>query len=169
MSSCGIAARRRIETAARRFAPDAVWCEVRHAPDTLVSATGESRPWQELAGQPVAAFCGVGNPQGFRKTLESCGMEVVAWREFPDHHSYTRRDVDELTAISAGSSAVAAVCTRKALVKVQLDLLGRTPLWALSINTEFTVGQEALSRSLEALIAALPTESSTPAAQRLPG
>ena len=46
-------------------------------------------PLESLRGRPVAAFCGVGNPAGFRHTLSSCGYQLAGFREFPDHHAYT--------------------------------------------------------------------------------
>lgn len=144
-------ARRRIEDQSRRYAPEALWCEVRHAPHMLVDARGEPRPWQELAGQKVAAFCGIGNPSGFRRTLEFCGVNVVAWREFPDHHAYTRQDINELIAWQSQSEIAAILCTRKDLVKVQLEQLGRHPLWALAIEMDFLSGHDSVCRALDAV------------------
>jgi 3-deoxy-D-manno-octulosonic-acid transferase len=40
-----------------------------------------------------SAFCGLGNPASFRRTLAGLGIEVTAWREFPDHHAYRREDL----------------------------------------------------------------------------
>ena len=71
------------------IAPQAAWCEVAHAASNLVNSRGESQPLDTLARHRVAAFCGIGNPAGFRHTLTATGCEPVAWREFPDHHAYT--------------------------------------------------------------------------------
>ena len=35
------------------------------------------QPLESLAGQRVAALCGIGNPAGFRHTLATCGYQVV--------------------------------------------------------------------------------------------
>ncbi|MBY0587231.1 tetraacyldisaccharide 4'-kinase [bacterium] len=45
-----------------------------------------SLPASSMAGRKVAAFCGIGNPNGFRTTLTGLGAQVVAWRAFPDHY-----------------------------------------------------------------------------------
>ena len=71
-------------------------------PAELVNARGETQPLDVLAGQRVAAFCGIGNPAGFRHTLAATGCELVAWREFPDHHAYTAADQSELGRDGAG-------------------------------------------------------------------
>ncbi len=43
-----------------------------------------------------SAFCGIGNPASFRQTLREAGIEVMDWREFPDHHAYTLDDLKGL-------------------------------------------------------------------------
>jgi 3-deoxy-D-manno-octulosonic-acid transferase len=49
-----------------------------------------------LHGPPpgkYSAFCGLGNPSSFRRTLAGIGIEVTEWREFPDHHAYQLEDL----------------------------------------------------------------------------
>jgi tetraacyldisaccharide 4'-kinase len=41
-----------------------------------------------LEGRRVGAFCGIGNPESFWRTLASLGVEVVFRWSFPDHHAY---------------------------------------------------------------------------------
>ncbi|MGH9581889.1 MAG: tetraacyldisaccharide 4'-kinase, partial [Bryobacteraceae bacterium] len=48
--------------------------------------TGACLP--ELPARRVGAFCGLGNPENFWRTLESLGLEVVFRWPFGDHHSY---------------------------------------------------------------------------------
>ena len=64
-------ARERIREQARRLAPNALWCEASHAPHSLLTQAGERLPLTTLAGKRVAAFCGIGNPAAFRRTLEA--------------------------------------------------------------------------------------------------
>ena len=89
----------------RRCAPQAAGAEVIHAPRRLISAAGAEMPLDSVRGQSVAAFCGLGNPAGFRHTLETCGCRVVGFREFSDHHQYTPADLDALAAWAAGLDA----------------------------------------------------------------
>src|SRR5437868_5145833 len=82
---------------------------------------------------------------GFRRTLERLGLDVVAWRTFPDHHAYTREDVDELRRWAREQPAEATlVTTQKDLVKIKLDRLGERALWALRIRLAATANEEAL-------------------------
>src|SRR6185369_11431199 len=96
-----------------QIAPQSAWCEAAHAANRLVNSRGESQPLDVLPGRRVAAFCGIGNPAGFRHTLAATGCEPVAWREFPDHHAYSTADQSELIAMAQNSKADMFVCTQK--------------------------------------------------------
>lgn len=143
--------RRAIEREARRYAPAAKWIECRHAPLGFRTSDGREAPLDSLRGRRIAAFCGLGNPEGFRRTLAAAGLDVAAWRVFPDHHAYTREDVESLRAYAAAERAEAVVCTHKDLVKLAIDQLDACPLWALAIGLEITRGEA----ELESLLAKL--------------
>lgn len=145
------AARRRIHDVVRKYNSTAPWCEVRHAPQRLQNSAGEQRPTQGLLDRRVIGFCGLGNPAGFRRTLEACGYNVVAFEEFPDHHNYARADLERISAVAAETKADAVVCTHKDLVKIQADHLRGIPLWAVVIGLEFLTGEAALIEKLAAL------------------
>lgn len=125
------------------IAPQAAWCELAHAASGLINASGEQQPLEFLAGRRLAAFCGIGNPAGFRHTLTGTGSEVVAWREFPDHHAYTPAELTALSVMARNANAEALVCTQKDLVKLRQDELNTVPLWAIAIEMQFLSGQEA--------------------------
>jgi tetraacyldisaccharide 4'-kinase len=133
-----------IRRRAQEMAPAAAWCELTHAPSRLVSATGELKPVEHLSGKRVAAFCGIGNPAGFRHTLRKAGCEVVAWREFPDHHAYTPSDISMVRGEATAARADMMVCTHKDLVKFPTQDVYAMPLWAVTIEIQFLSGQEEL-------------------------
>ena len=83
-----------IRREAERRAGPLRWVEARHAPLDLIDADG-TRPSRSLTWRAVAvaAFCGIGNPEGFRRTLRPlCGV-AAGFRIFPDHHAYGAADV----------------------------------------------------------------------------
>jgi tetraacyldisaccharide 4'-kinase len=137
--------------AIRRYAPEAIRAEACHAPRRLVSTTHVETPLSSVRDQRVAAFCGIGNPAGFRFTLEAYGCRLVGFREFPDHHQYTQTDLEDLTLWAAAIGASAVLCTVKDLVKLSVDHLGSCPLWAVGIELEFLAGQRELESRLAKL------------------
>ncbi len=134
-----------------QWAPRAAWLETMHAPRTLLSATGGQASLDGLCGRPVAAFCGIGNPAGFRHTVAACGYPLAGFREFPDHHAYTSRDLAGLARWADECGAAALLCTGKDLVKLHVERLGDLPLWAIGIDLEILAGREVLETRLEIL------------------
>jgi len=143
--------REAIREQARRWAPEAIWVEVAHQPSALRASDGMEQPLDALHGIPLAAFSGIGNPAGFRHSLTSCGYTLVGWREFPDHHAFTRDDIHDLERWAASLCAQALICTHKDLVKIGLLRLGRIPLWALRIGMQPQAGSEMLLEQLTRL------------------
>jgi tetraacyldisaccharide 4'-kinase len=135
-----------------QLAPQAAWCEAAHAPHELRNVGGQTQPVATLAGRRVAAFCGIGNPAAFRRTLAAIGANVVYWREFPDHHAYSSSDQTALSAAIATSGAALVVATHKDLVKLPAEQLGGRPFWALAIEMRFLAGGAELEQSLRTLV-----------------
>lgn len=133
------------------YAPDAIWVEATHRPQRFLSCDGTSRALDDLREQPVAAFCGVGNPAGFRHTLQQAGLRVTAFREFPDHHAYREHDLEQLGRWAAESKVQQLVCTRKDLVKIRERRLVDIPLAALTIELDITRGLRELTERLTTL------------------
>ena len=149
-----LAQRRKIHDCIQRYAAGALWVELTHMPQALLSATGVRAAIDQFIGRRVAAFCGIGNPGAFRQTLEKCGYDVVALREFPDHHPFRPAQLDQLGRWVADQRDVEAViCTHKDLVKVGTAQLGDVPLWALAVRLGFLSGQPELEQRLERLVA----------------
>jgi tetraacyldisaccharide 4'-kinase len=117
----------------------------------LFSADGLSQPIESLRSTKIAAFCGVGNPAGFRHTLESCGYAIAGFREFPDHHRYSREDIESLAAWGQEVEAEALICTHKDLVKIGMEKLGVRPLWSLRVGIEFFAGCTAFEKLLQTM------------------
>ncbi|MCY2992045.1 MAG: tetraacyldisaccharide 4'-kinase [Planctomycetota bacterium] len=147
------ATRESIRRKVAQLAPDAVWLELVHQPLTLVAADGRQAPLDTLAGRKVAAFCGVGNPAGFRLTVQACGYQLTDFREFPDHFAFADRDVAALEQWTAGLSDISGVvCTNKDLAKINRLRLGPHPLWAVGIGVEIRHGRDGLEARLRALL-----------------
>jgi tetraacyldisaccharide 4'-kinase len=120
-----------------------------HRPTEWTGAEGRTLPLEKLHGATAAAFCGIGNPDAFRRTLLDLGMTVGAFRTFPDHHGYTRQDVDDLRQWARREAKGVVVTTQKDLVKLRLAHLGESELWALRIALRIDDGQDVLDRKLK--------------------
>jgi len=138
----------------RTLAPGRPVVPTTHASVAWVQHGHPDRPPDSLRGRPVAAFCGIGNPEAFRRTLGDVGVEPTAFRTFPDHHAYTRADVDDLRSWARQQPTDAAlVTTQKDLVKLRIDRLGERDLLALRVGLQVRPGPDAddLHRRLDAI------------------
>ncbi len=148
------AERERIRERVRRTAPAVPFAESSHRAVELKNSERTTAPLDGLRQGPVAAFCGLGNPDAFRRTLADLGANLCAFRTYPDHHSYSRDDVERLRVWAGGLPPdCQVVTTQKDLVKLRIARLGDRPLWALRVRLEVSAGREELERALLAVVA----------------
>jgi tetraacyldisaccharide 4'-kinase len=70
-----------------------------------------------LRGKRVLAFAGIGDPARFFQTLRASGVDVVRGRAFPDHHLFSEREIEGLSA-EAKRDALTLVTTEKDLARL---------------------------------------------------
>jgi tetraacyldisaccharide 4'-kinase len=145
--------RGRIQETVAGYAPNVPVALTMHRATELCDSEQNTAPLQTLTQRPVAAFCGIGNPHAFRRTLADLGANLCAFRIFPDHHGYTRADVEELRGWAEHQAKdCMIVTTQKDLVKLRLARLAGRPLWALRIRLHVEAGQEVLEGKLLSLV-----------------
>ncbi len=112
-----------IEARIRQYNPTAPVFTARVAP----------RGWRDAAGRSasppatVAAFCGLGNPDSFWRTLRLLSIAPRVRRAFRDHHRYRGA---ELRAIAAEARAAGA----EALLTTEKDLANLPAGWEQAID-----------------------------------
>ncbi len=72
----------------------------------------------EQAAIPSLALAGIASPAQFAEELRASGWNLAGELVFPDHHAYSRRDVDRLWRTAAASGARQIVTTEKDLVRL---------------------------------------------------
>lgn len=88
-----------------------------------------------LRGRRVMAFAGIGRPEKFFATLSGLGAIVAAARPFPDHHPYTRAEVEALIAEARRLGAVPVTTAKDAVrlppeLRAAVTVLDVTVRWA---------------------------------------
>ena len=71
-----------------------------------------------LEGRRAVLFAGIGQPQAFRTTAQSLGIEVVGERWWPDHHRYRLGDLKALLKANAFPPHDLLITTEKDAVKL---------------------------------------------------
>jgi tetraacyldisaccharide 4'-kinase len=121
-------------------------------PQGLVNVSGETQSLESVAGKKVWAFCAIGNPEGFRQTLETAGFCVTGMQVFPDHHHYSSGELQDVGLQAAAASADLILTTGKDLVKISEQKFCEIPVWAVEIGAEITEGREDFERILQSVV-----------------
>ncbi len=122
--------------------------EVAFKPTRLVDVNWHPYPLSSVVGMKALAFCGIGNPDGFRKTVSSLGVTCNLVQGFPDHHHYQFNDLEKLAKTAQMHSVDVVFVTQKDIVKISADAWHGPPLFAVEIGVEFLRGREFLETRL---------------------
>lgn len=143
--------RKEIRDRVHSIAPDVPWGEMAHVPESLVSSERTRRNLSEIAGKKAVAFCGIGNPDAFRGTLNSCGVDVVELISFPDHHRYTAEDLERIENAALRHHVELILCTMKDLVKIpETRRKNGIPIFAVTIGIRFMENEPEFAGRLSA-------------------
>jgi tetraacyldisaccharide 4'-kinase len=116
--------------------------------------TYDSHRWKEfplslLHQNKILTVTGVANPQGFYRAIHDWEGQIVHTLEFPDHHSYTSRDWQEISRMARLVDLI--VTTEKDILKLIRYPFARDKLLALRVGIVVENG-EALVSSIVARV-----------------
>lgn len=117
----------------------------KHRPVEWVSLpTGESLPLTTLRGKTALGVAGIGNPASFRKTLDTLGIEIAAFWDYPDHHWYSQDDLTQIENTAKAVGVDAVVTTEKDGVRFPVPVGYAIPVYYLKIESEIEGGIQYL-------------------------
>ncbi len=135
-----------------RLAPGVARAETAHKPVAVRMLFNKKRHGLDwLKSRALLAFCGIGNAESFRRTIEAAGGRVEKFIAFEDHHRYTPADVRMLNAEAQEFMAEALVTTEKDATKLDPEAFA-LPLAALRIEIDVLRGEPALEAELQSLV-----------------
>jgi 3-deoxy-D-manno-octulosonic-acid transferase len=108
-----------IERRLRDCNPDAPIFRSRIVPQEWVDEfSGGTYPAGALPYKKSLAFCGLGNPESFWKTLEQLGIQPQEKLEYDDHHRYTGRELQRMGLLVKALGLDALITTEKDVVNL---------------------------------------------------
>jgi tetraacyldisaccharide 4'-kinase len=140
-----------IEETVRRITSDLVVVRSIHAPVGVTTTDGKQIGLGELRGQHVFAFCGLGNPGSFFRTIESLGALLVGSRAFADHQRYTARDIEQVRREAGARKATLLLTTQKDWTKLAPPAGPAAPptLAHLTVELRIIAGVERLTALID--------------------
>lgn len=124
-----------IEARLREFQPDAPVFRSRVRPARWRRLEGS----EEAPPAAAAAFCGLGNPAAFARSLRELGVRPLATYRFADHHRYRPHELRRLAYQAQRAGAAALLTTEKDIVNLPegaATLLAPLALYWLEIDVE---------------------------------
>jgi tetraacyldisaccharide 4'-kinase len=144
---------KRLEEDIRRIHPDLVVAQAVHAPAGIRTLTGTGIELEQLRGQQVFAFCGIGNPKSFFRTVEQAGGVLAGSTAYDDHYRYAVRDLEHIYHKAARRKASLILTTQKDWTKIApLASPGEPPLACLTVELQITAGAEGLTALIDRVV-----------------
>jgi len=137
-----------LESVLRRYNAAAPIFNARTVPANWRDGDGVEFELDLFKDNRVVAFCGLGNPQAFWKTLRRLNIEPAACYEYEDHHQYTPAEIRRLAQHASDVGADVLLTTAKDAVNLDGDfaaIVGKVKLYWLEIRTEIDRKEELFS------------------------
>lgn len=127
-----------------------------HRPTHFKSLDGaKSFELDHLRNKRVLAFCGIGNPEAFKSTLNQLHIDVAEFLVYIDHHSYVVDDLNKIIQLAQQNKLEYIVTTQKDIVKVR-ELNMRVPevvkIIYLDISLKLIQNQEAFYAQVDHIL-----------------
>jgi tetraacyldisaccharide 4'-kinase len=90
-----------------------------------------------IKGRTVFAFSGLADNHNFLRTLKSLNCSVSGFMEFPDHHPYSERDLDEILSAAKRSMSECLITTEKDYVRIVHKIDWPNDLFVIGIEIDF--------------------------------
>lgn len=86
--------------------------------------------------QKYWAFCGLGRPSKFYETLKEEGFDVTSTIDFPDHHPYKEKEIEDLLEVSALNNCH-LITTEKDKMRIPPHLREKIDYLPVSLEVDF--------------------------------
>lgn len=96
-----------------------------------ISATSPLPPETHVMG-----FCGLGQPEKFRKTLEDLDLNIIDFFALPDHYAYTERDFERLKEEAERNDA-RLITTEKDMLRIPPGFAAENDVAVVPISLTF--------------------------------
>lgn len=136
----------------RRYNPSAGIIECTHGPIHLQDPfSGEIQPLEFLRDKWVAAVSGIAVPENFERLLEQLGARVEIRKRFPDHHRFSRKEIEKFVQRCVERDMELIITTEKDAVRFPKPRQHEVPVYFLRIEVKLLKGEEIWEDMLQRL------------------
>jgi tetraacyldisaccharide 4'-kinase len=113
----------------------------------------------EFTPANALAFCGIADPASFRALLEKEYINVDSFLEFPDHHYFSRNELENIADLFKQNNCDAILTTQKDFVRIKYsqsesirEFVKKYPVYFSGINLKLLNESEKLFQKIDRLI-----------------
>lgn len=118
-----------------------------HRPSCFRDINGTVISLKDLSGKGVVAFCGIGNPYSFKRSIVDLGIKLRDFIIFRDHHRFNAQDIKRIERVAERSKADWIITTEKDIIKLRNFNLHPNLLYlAIEFGIEEDFFKEVFSR-----------------------
>ena len=99
---------------------------------------------EEMKDKKILGFCGIGNPWGFKRTLEDLGAKILEFIVFPDHYAYREKDMRKIEKGAQDKGVEFILTTEKDNMRLFPTSKISSPIYIVRIQTKIISGEKEL-------------------------
>jgi tetraacyldisaccharide 4'-kinase len=142
-----------LEETLRSANPNMIIATSIHAPVCAKSSEPKEISLEDLRSRNIFAFCGIGNPQAFIRTIKKLRLNLVGSKIYNDHHNYTEGDATDIYEEARYLGADLVLTTQKDWIKTAMPTPTKDMLFAyLVIELRFLDGEDKLRALIESVL-----------------
>ncbi len=151
----------KIEEKIQKIKPSIVIARSIHSPVCARTTDNKEIGIEQLKGKKIFAFCGIGNPDSFIKTIKSLGLNLVGAKIYDDHYHYADKDIDDVRTNAKKLKAELVLTTQKDFSKLPIEKRQNEPdisLGYLAIELILVSGEGKITRLIKDALAGIILE-----------
>jgi tetraacyldisaccharide 4'-kinase len=105
-------------------------------------------------GKKCTAFCGIGNPDSFKRILQAMGLEIITNKVFPDHYLYKSKDINIIKREYSKNKSDLVITSEKDSMRLlnYKNELKDLPVFYIEITAQFIDGEKQILEEINQLI-----------------
>ena len=138
----------------KKINPDIVIANAMHKPVCVKLIEKPKLDLEHLKTKRIFAFSGIGNPDGFLKTIKKLELNLIESKSYNDHYNYTQQDAEDIYQRAAYVNADLILSTQKDWTKIALLMKHRDNIdfGYLLVEMDFTSGKDKITQLINSTI-----------------
>jgi tetraacyldisaccharide 4'-kinase len=120
-----------------------IFTSIHKLKDVIKGDYSDKWPIAGLKGKKVCAFCGIAKPDSFKKSLLAAECHILSLDTFPDHHNYSRAELEIIKSKFYNNKADLIITTQKDGMRLQNFAEFLSIIYMMRIEMKITPSQES--------------------------